>query len=145
MNQGQIEQIENQLNISPLKLDFEVDDDDLEYFGFPETKPLPFSADVLVRMVLGGALNEDYFSVDLCKFENENMCALVFNMGMAAGEYELMGLTTGLIASPSFVRNSLVRWTKQQNFHWTKNLDVTDKKLLPDQVLNEVRAINSIK
>lgn len=142
MNNTQIQNIESKLNSSSIYLNFEVDDDDLEYFGFPETKPLPFSADVLVSMVLGGALNEDYYSVDLCKFENENMCALVFNMGMAAGDYELIGLTTGLIASPSFVRNSLVRWTKQQNFHWPKNLDVTDKKLLPDQVLSEVRAIN---
>ena len=142
MNQEKICAIENELMTRSIELEFTVEDDDKTYFTLPDTQPLQCTPESIAEIILGGTLNEDFYSVDMVKFPSEGVTALIFNQGMASGRYELMGITQGLNPSPNFIRKSMIRWTEIENFQWPKKIDVNFNDLLPQSLILELYAIN---
>lgn len=143
MNKSDIEEIENRLKNEHIEINHKMDDDDItEYFELPNFGSFKFTSDTLVEMTFGMALSHDKYSVDLVNFSDKNFYAVIFNMASAAGTYELIGISSGINPSPVFIRNSLIRWTKVENFKWPNEIEIKFPILLPLSVITELRKIN---
>ena len=143
MIKEKIGEIEAKLTNGYIEIEFSVDDDDVEYFNLPGTLPLRCTSEIIADMILG-SLYEDSYSIDIVKFQEEDVTALIFNQGAAADTYQLIGITQGLSASSEFVRKSLMRWTKSENFVWPEKINVIARDLLPASLISELYAINDV-
>ncbi len=143
MYKSYIEEIEKRLVKEHIEIDLEVADDNItEYFYLLDIGKFKVTSEPLVEMILGAALSEDIYSVDLVKFMDQDFYALIFNMATAAGTYELIGISNGINPSSAFIRESLIRWTKVENFIWPDKVVIKTQDLLSSSVINELRRIN---
>jgi len=142
MLKEKINKIETDLVTRSIDIEFSVEEGDAEYFSLPGTKLLRGTAEIIADMVLG-SLYEDSYSVDIVRFKEEDVTALIFNQGMATGRYLLIGITQGLNPSSDFVRKSLMRWTTIENFVWPEKINVISRDLLSESLISDLYAINT--
>ena len=136
MDVNRVDFLRHQLVRDCIYVNWEVDDEDRWMIGIQDLEPILCERTTLVEIKFTAPLCEELYSVDLIHLIDGSATLVVFDDCLTSGQGQIMGIFSGRIRSKDFIEESIVAWTRRENFVWPKTVEIKKPELVSLQVIS---------